>query len=116
MISDCDYWTLQGNTTDNAGEIAIYVVGSAAGYCRRGSVVGNIMRTGINGLYIYGDVANGVQHISVVANQAFGFSGNGILANANTDRITHGENIALGNGTNISFLGTNTVANTNIST
>lgn len=114
--SDVYYGSIVGNYVAGSQSNGIYASGSALDTCRRLSIAGNQVVGPTNGIYIYADVANATRDITVTGNGAFGCSGNGFIANGNTDRVIMLGNNARGNGTNLTNAGTNAVTEDNITT
>ena len=113
-VSDVYYASVVGNYVQSAAgsSTGIYLAGSAADTCRRVSVSANQVLGPTNGIYAYANAANATRDISIIGNGTFGCSGNGIIANANSDRIVMVGNNSRGNGTNLTNSGTNaTTAN-----
>lgn len=117
-LSDVYYASVVGNYVRSAvgSSTGIYLAGSAADTCRRVSVSANQVLGPTNGIYAFANAANATRDISIIGNGTFGCSGNGIIANADTDRIVMVGNNSRGNGTNLTNAGTNAVTADNIST
>lgn len=117
-LSDVYYASVVGNYVRSTvgSSTGIYLAGSAADTCRRVSVSANQVLGPTNGIYAYANAANATRDISIIGNGTFGCSGNGIIANADTDRIVMVGNNSRGNGTNLTNAGTNAVTADNIST
>jgi hypothetical protein len=115
-LSDVYYASVVGNSVRGAQTHGIYMSGSALDTCRRVSVTGNQVVGPTNGIYAFGNVTDATRDISIIGNGTFGCSGNGILANVNTDRIVMVGNNSRGNGTNLTNSGTNAVTANNMST
>lgn len=114
-MSDVYYAAVANNYVDGTTIThGIYVSGSAVDTCRRISVVGNQVLGPTNGIYVFANVANATRDITVTANGTFGCSGNGLIANSNTDRVIMVANNSRGNGTNLTNAGTNAVTDNNM--
>jgi hypothetical protein len=117
-LSDVYYASVVGNYVRSTvgSSTGIYLAGSAADTCRRVSVSANQVLGPTNGIYAFANVVNATRDISIVGNGTFGCSGNGIIANADTDRVVMVGNNSRGNGTNLTNSGTNAVTADNMST
>jgi hypothetical protein len=117
-VSDVYYASVTANSVrSTAGSsTGIYLAGSALDTCRRVSVSANQVVGPTNGIYAFANAANATRDISIIGNGTFGCSGNGIIANADTDRVIMVGNNSRGNGTNLTNAGANAVTADNIST
>lgn len=112
-MSDVYYASIGLNYVKGSMDHGIYVSGSGSNTCGRISIGDNRVLGPTNGIYIYGDVAGAVRHVTVNGNGAHGCPGNGLIANINTDRVIMTSNNTSGNGTNITNAGTNAVTDDN---